>query len=156
MIVISLIWQYYVLQGPNSILVAMVMLLNIGLAIIFVHFLTWSPVSQVSNVYLITSWLCTSESCLQLFLGHAGFKWTCLWIIQLLLYLSVKMKLFWLLSEAMATDSAASPAFEKSKRRQPTQGGIRRCSGISVAQELWGNQPPVTLSRAKHSPLSPC
>lgn len=28
------------LQGPNSILVAMVMLLNIGLAIIFVHFLT--------------------------------------------------------------------------------------------------------------------
>lgn len=28
-------------QGPNSILVAMVMLLNIGLAIIFVHFLTW-------------------------------------------------------------------------------------------------------------------
>lgn len=27
-------------QGPNSILVAMVMLLNIGLAIIFVHFLT--------------------------------------------------------------------------------------------------------------------
>lgn len=29
-----------VLQGPNSILVAMVMLLNIGLAIIFVHFLT--------------------------------------------------------------------------------------------------------------------
>ena len=28
------------LQGPNSILVAMVMLLNIGLAIVFVHFLT--------------------------------------------------------------------------------------------------------------------
>lgn len=30
----------FFLQGPNSILVAMVMLLNIGLAIIFVHFLT--------------------------------------------------------------------------------------------------------------------
>lgn len=29
-----------VLQGPNSILVALVMLINIGLAIIFVHFLT--------------------------------------------------------------------------------------------------------------------
>lgn len=27
-------------QGPNPILVALVMLLNVGLAIIFVHFLT--------------------------------------------------------------------------------------------------------------------
>jgi len=29
-----------VIQGPNSILVILVMLINIGLAIIFVHFLT--------------------------------------------------------------------------------------------------------------------
>lgn len=40
----SLLYDFYIfchfLQGPNSILVAMVMLLNIGLAIIFVHFLT--------------------------------------------------------------------------------------------------------------------
>ena len=34
------------LQGPNSILVALVMLINVGLAIIFVHFLTWPSLNS--------------------------------------------------------------------------------------------------------------
>lgn len=30
----------FLLQGPNSVMIVLVMLLNIGLAILFVHFLT--------------------------------------------------------------------------------------------------------------------
>lgn len=37
-------------QGPNSIMIALVMLLNIGLAILFVHFLTWLELGKVRMV----------------------------------------------------------------------------------------------------------
>ncbi len=51
-------WNCYTVflftQGPNSILVAMVMLLNIGLAIIFVHFLTWNTTISGKLFYLYT------------------------------------------------------------------------------------------------------
>lgn len=45
-------------QGPNSVMIALVMLLNIGLAILFVHFLTWLELGKVSKVlfsYTITT-----------------------------------------------------------------------------------------------------
>lgn len=40
-------------QGPNSVMIALVMLLNIGLAILFVHFLTWLELGKVRKVLLL-------------------------------------------------------------------------------------------------------
>lgn len=39
------------LQGPNPIMVTLVMLLNLGLAVIFVHFLTWSHQNTGKNLF---------------------------------------------------------------------------------------------------------
>lgn len=48
-----LTWKHYAwfvlfhFQGPNSVMIVLVMLLNIGLAILFVHFLTWLELGKV-------------------------------------------------------------------------------------------------------------
>lgn len=39
-------------QGPNSVMIVLVMLLNIGLAILFVHFLTWLELGKVRRALI--------------------------------------------------------------------------------------------------------
>lgn len=132
------------MQGPNSILVAMVMLLNIGLAIIFVHFLTW--------------WCCFSGKFF--FFSLDTFINQQKWIRSRWLHVFLKMNLPFLLMSRVSrapqcvsqnvTSSQLNPNklfYVAVKPWQPVQlhrrpwkvkmapvrhGGGRRCLGISV------------------------